>query len=1429
MGELRVYVLCTHLHMHSQNIPHNRTPEHVAIQALLERVGIKGPALVSITKAIVSEGFTEPSDMQNMSGEDAKACGLNRGSLRRIQKLLEPPPENMQHAPRTPSSQSVRPSALRALEASPALSRTTSTSSISSTASLPRPARPMQLSRSSSNASIDSTASHPAPRGSPAVDLVEVTESSDDRAVREEAELIKRRKQLSEALLVWNHRHSVDEAACLTVEYKRGLLTYMVECLICEAKTKFDDKLKAWYHFHRHVPSKNHMILYNSETRRPYQEQERPLVRLTLALEGSDVNKFYEVVEAEDGNKAFLVHTVCQRSLTTGGSEETRIKNAVRHHNKCIVPGSRSSLQKRKRATTLSSDLQPSLMESFGASPVASSSSARPRLRPDGDGLGAALRMTQDGGAGNSTPMEDETETTPVLVTPAFKYNDIVCRAWGEGEHDNVFASTRSTDDRRDHARGVVAAGPSTAGTATAVEGPRKATKGARVRRIRSTRDATPEGTSNTGRLNKTRTPVSIRLGDPASRASPVVQQGAEAHDELAFDAYENPRSTPPAAESTKQRKPDGSNQTTTKRHALDQEGPSPTYDDPTSHESATDLTIREHHVDQTHVGKFVLYIAVASDSDGAVADKRFVVLGKIRSIVKEFGRWWYDTHDYSASHDQHYPRTIADGKWCAMKTQQENWLDLDETFVIGLFEHQAPGALKVPLKHARAARATLEDSLHPDVTEFMTREYEPRPGKPVKATAALRVRDSGEISEYDRDNDQGEISENVSENRARFYRSTDPTNTVRVTGGVTGESGEGVQRDEGARGTQHADANSAGDESGTTAGRNRATTTLFAHEHSSPTVGDSRPTGEANEVPVAMDVTVNGASATTGVCGGADQSEETGGGLLRADATSVGAETGTTSGSDRSTATPLVEMLRSPAQGESQPADATRARAESGATSGRDGTAPMPQVDMLRSKTQGASQPVDDSAGDSMPMDGATATGSTTTTSTTANTIQMGANRRLELGSPVNSGEPAFNGASASAAGVAAQPNNLRTGRVRAVLPAGQYKQMEMDRFPLSTQTTVVTSASSTQARTGILAPGANGDVSSANPDQTKTGTRAPWADDDESGASPARPSIDTRRESTREAYADSHGTTTGTHSQRVFPSTKTTAITSASSTRPAYAPSHATTAWTTSQRVHPSTKTTAVTSASRTQMSTGRTVAWSGDVSSTSHTTSARTTSTSQRVYPSTKTTTITTASSTQMSTGTRAYRRNSGFPSVAPACPSADIHGAYAGGPHSASRAMHRATTSRQPQRVMQSTMTTAITSASSTQLNTERLARANEGVGGGAATQMVRQHPANIAGTTWGIFDSAATGTTGTPPTTEGPRGRDNLALNQAARRRVQQAPRIGASTETTGVEPTAPTSRVDDIEMMAAAAVQSSLARLNTAQATPTSDGEAKQN
>ena len=191
---------------------------------------------------------------------------------------------------------------------------------------------------------------------------------------------------------------------------------------------------------------------------------------------------------------------------------------------------------------------------------------------------------------------------------------------------------------------------------------------------------------------------------------------------------------------------------------------------------------------------------------------------------------------------------------------------------------------------------------------------------------------------------------------------------------------------------------------------------------------------------------------------------------------------------------------------------------------------------------------------------------------------------------------------------------------------------------------------------------------------------------------------------------------------------------------------------------------------------MSTGRTVAWSGDVSSTSHTTSARTTSTSQRVYPSTKTTTITTASSTQMSTGTRAYRRNSGFPSVAPACPSGDIHGA--------------------------------------------------------AATRIVRQHPANIApdaGTTWAIFDSAATGSTGTPPTTEGPRGRDNLALNQAARRRVQQAPRIGASTETTGVEPTAPTSRVDDIESMAAAAVQSCLARPNTAQATPTSDEEAKQN
>ena len=74
----------------------------------------------------------------------------------------------------------------------------------------------------------------------------------------------------------------------------------------------------------------------------------------------------------------------------------------------------------------------------------------------------------------------------------------------------------------------------------------------------------------------------------------------------------------------------------------------------------------------KANLGKYVVYMATpSSELPGRLEEpgRAFAVVGRIRQVVWEDKRVWFDTEDNVASEDQHYPNTLVDGKWTVSYT----------------------------------------------------------------------------------------------------------------------------------------------------------------------------------------------------------------------------------------------------------------------------------------------------------------------------------------------------------------------------------------------------------------------------------------------------------------------------------------------------------------------------------------------------------------------------------------------------------------------------------------------------------------------------------------------------------------------------------------------------------------------------------------
>ena len=123
---------------------------------------------------------------------------------------------------------------------------------------------------------------------------------------------------------------------------------------------------------------------------------------------------------------------------------------------------------------------------------------------------------------------------------------------------------------------------------------------------------------------------------------------------------------------------------------------------------------------DKSNIGRFVLYLATPDDVTGKV----FIVVGKIRRVVWENKRLWFDTEDYVSSEDQHYPRTITDGSWISKREKKVNWLDVSPntaTCVVCVFSQLSSLPADQALRILSNSPGTL-------AVEFMTRVDEDRP-----------------------------------------------------------------------------------------------------------------------------------------------------------------------------------------------------------------------------------------------------------------------------------------------------------------------------------------------------------------------------------------------------------------------------------------------------------------------------------------------------------------------------------------------------------------------------------------------------------------------------------------------------------------------------------------------------------------------------
>ena len=92
------------------------------------------------------------------------------------------------------------------------------------------------------------------------------------------------------------------------------------------------------------------------------------------------------------------------------------------------------------------------------------------------------------------------------------------------------------------------------------------------------------------------------------------------------------------------------------------------------------------------NVGKFVIYVEIPADS---MDQNAFVVVAKIVKFEWDDGKLFLDVDDFVCSRDQHFPSSIAEGKWRKPSKRPKGakpiWLDASVSMLACIFDSLTP------------------------------------------------------------------------------------------------------------------------------------------------------------------------------------------------------------------------------------------------------------------------------------------------------------------------------------------------------------------------------------------------------------------------------------------------------------------------------------------------------------------------------------------------------------------------------------------------------------------------------------------------------------------------------------------------------------------------------------------------------------------
>jgi hypothetical protein len=131
---------------------------------------------------------------------------------------------------------------------------------------------------------------------------------------------------------------------------------------------------------------------------------------------------------------------------------------------------------------------------------------------------------------------------------------------------------------------------------------------------------------------------------------------------------------------------------------------------------------MRPDELDDQHVGKLLVYIAIPTES---IDRKPFIVVSKIVKFAWDGGKLFVDVDDYVCTRDQHLVSSIEGGKWRRPAKRKIGtkpiWLDTSVSMLACIFDALCPQNI-VPTVTRRQIVEILTASSHPLAVSFMGR-----------------------------------------------------------------------------------------------------------------------------------------------------------------------------------------------------------------------------------------------------------------------------------------------------------------------------------------------------------------------------------------------------------------------------------------------------------------------------------------------------------------------------------------------------------------------------------------------------------------------------------------------------------------------------------------------------------------------------------